>query len=557
MNTNPSSARHEPSQIVVWVEKPDGTFVDTIYMTAQTGRFGLGNRPGRWDFNAGPMFPYGRRLATFPVWAHRKIVDKTTGSRDFPGVVFQNCCGPGDGTIVSDDPAYCETLTNDPNNPLPQRRRDYSACGENNLSHPYDESSLEFHFCRPLLPSESGWMQADAMTCASNMVFTDKGKFSSSIRSLYPPRADLIKKATDSVSVEMYKAMNAFDALSEATPQAGQAMTVTWPIPEDLAKGDYVAFVEVSQAFDFNDAYNPTSYPAPQSSPGPKQIEWGGYGLPYRGQPSVVYRVPFTFGDQQTYASTDAYNGYGDPSGVDGAVRPPDATITSDTPGSGALRLQLVSEDSRMYRVLVDARPEFDNAPPGAPELAQPPVTTTTTASLQFVAPGDDGLVGKVSGYEVRYLVEAPFTEENFTTAGVPALATITPHSPGQLESVELMGLLPETDYTVGIRAFDDCRNTGPVTFVRLRTADRQAGEVDACFIATAAYGSLMANDVELLRHVRDATLRQTIFGELLIETYYTFGPAVAGVVGESDVLRASARAVLAPIIRTVQKLRF
>ena len=41
-------------QIVAWVEKPDGTFVDTIYITRKTGTFGLGNRPGRFDFNSGP-----------------------------------------------------------------------------------------------------------------------------------------------------------------------------------------------------------------------------------------------------------------------------------------------------------------------------------------------------------------------------------------------------------------------------------------------------------------------------------------------------------------------
>jgi hypothetical protein len=547
MNANPSSGRHELSQIVVWIEKPDGSFVDTIYMTAQTGRFGLGNRPGRWDFNAGPMFPYGRRIQTFPVWAHRKMID-------FPGVVFQNCCGPGDGSIVSDDPAYCETLTNDPTNPDPQRRRDYAACGENNLSHPFNDSSRELHYCQPFQPSDSKWVQADAMTCATQ-AYTDKGKFSTTTRSLYPPRADLMKATTDSMSVDMYKALNAFDAISQATPAAGQATSVTWPIPADLSKGDYVAWVEVAQAFDTNDTYNPTSYPAPAGT-GPKYIEWSSYGMPYRGQPSIVYRVPFSIGDQQVLSNATTYEGYGDPTGADGALHPPDATITTDTPGSGGSRLQLVSSNGQMYRVQVDARPEFDYAMPGAPEGPELTAISTTTATLQFVAPGDDGLVGKASGYEIRYLADKPLTDENFD-AGIPALTTITPGQPGQLESVQLMGLLPETEYTVGVRAFDDCHNTGPTMFVQFTTADRQAGEVDACFVATAAYGSLMANDVELLRHVRDAALRRTVFGELFVETYYTFGPAVAGVVGESDVLRATARGFLAPIVKTVRKLSY
>jgi hypothetical protein len=80
-------------------------------------------------------------------------------------------------------------------------------------------------------------------------------------------------------------------------------------------------------------------------------------------------------------------------------------------------------------------------------------------------------------------------------------------------------------------------------------------GEVDWCFVATAAYGSRMANDVELLRHFRDTLLARTIVGELAIETYYTFGPALAGVVGESDVLRAMARDMLRPLIEWVRRL--
>jgi len=45
--------------------------------------------------------------------------------------------------------------------------------------------------------------------------------------------------------------------------------------------------------------------------------------------------------------------------------------------------------------------------------------------------------------------------------------------------------------------------------------------------------------------------------GELAVETYYTFGPAVAGVVGESDLLRETARAVLSPIVTRVRSMKY
>src|SRR5689334_18045159 len=60
------------SQIVAWIEDAQEHYVDTVFITQQTGTYGLGNRPGRFDFNSGPRWPYGRRTMVFPVWAHRR-----------------------------------------------------------------------------------------------------------------------------------------------------------------------------------------------------------------------------------------------------------------------------------------------------------------------------------------------------------------------------------------------------------------------------------------------------------------------------------------------------
>ena len=38
---------------------------------ATSGR-GIGNRPGRWDFLSGPLFPYGKRVMALPIWAHAR-----------------------------------------------------------------------------------------------------------------------------------------------------------------------------------------------------------------------------------------------------------------------------------------------------------------------------------------------------------------------------------------------------------------------------------------------------------------------------------------------------
>jgi hypothetical protein len=505
-------------QMVAWLETASGQFYDTIYITQETGTFGLGNRPGRFDFNSGPMWPYGRRITVFPVWSHRN-------GEQFPTVLFRS--------DSSEDPNYCFPLTGN----------DSLACAENDLSHAFSDSSRENHFCRPLLPHEPSW---DAMTCATT-AFTDKGRFSATATTGYPPRADLVRSSSDSASVDMYKMLNPYDAVSQPTPLGGMMAHAAAPVPPGVA-GDYVLYVEVSAENDFNATYNQTSYPSPT------MIQWNMYGQAYRGQPSVVYRVPFTIADTKTTAETLDYAGYGDPDGNDGTIRPPDATITTDTPGAGASRLELVSDGADMYRLRVTVSPYVPTDLPGTPDMLQAAKVTSSGSTLTFVAPGVGPDHIKVTGYEIRIRANDPITDANFD-ASMPVSVHVAPDAPGAPQSFDLMNLLPETDYSVGIRAYDGCHNTGALAIVNFTTGQRVNGSVDACFVATAAYGSLMANDVELLRHFRDSVLETNVLGELGVEAYYTFGPAAAAVIGESDLLRTSARGALRPLIARVRGL--
>ncbi len=510
VRTDLSPGRNPPPQIVVWVEDTSGTYVDTLFITKQTGTHGLGNRPGRYDFNSGPLWPYGRRITVFPVWADRK---RGTDGQPllYDQVVFQNT-------------------------------------DESNLSHPFNQSSRDTHFCRPMQPTEPSW---DALTCASpNATFTDKGVLDplAEPKSKYPPRQDILKTDMDSSSVLLFPELNTFDAVSQATPPAGTVAEISWPIPDTMPNGSYVMWVEVSKEFDHNPTYSATAYPSPTGIP------WAEYGEAYRGQPSVLYKVPFTIGTTANKAMTVDYAGYGDPDGQDGLINPPDASISTGTPGSGAARFALVSDGGDSYRVRVTSRPEFDNALPGMPAGLEVDTTAPSTALVSFVAPGDDGITGKVKGYEIRYRTGGVVTEENFDDAlSIDPKITLEIVDPGNTQAFSIERLLPETEYSVGIRAFDDCRNTGDLQVITFTTPERAIGEVDACFVATAAYGSVMAADVQMLRHMRDSVLRKTVLGELAVEAYYTFGPALAGVVGESELLRATAREALEPIVRFVR----
>ncbi len=73
------------------------------------------------------------------------------------------------------------------------------------------------------------------------------------------------------------------------------------------------------------------------------------------------------------------------------------------------------------------------------------------------------------------------------------------------------------------------------------------------CFIATAAYGSSFQPQVRILRNFRDAYLLTHQPGQWLVDQYYRLSPPLANIIRERDGLRAAVRAVLTPLVWTVQ----
>ena len=70
------------------------------------------------------------------------------------------------------------------------------------------------------------------------------------------------------------------------------------------------------------------------------------------------------------------------------------------------------------------------------------------------------------------------------------------------------------------------------------------------CFIATAAYGTPFANDINILRNWRDHWLLRRRIGRLFVKFYYIFSPSVASNIAKSEVKRAQTRRILKPIVK-------
>jgi hypothetical protein len=69
------------------------------------------------------------------------------------------------------------------------------------------------------------------------------------------------------------------------------------------------------------------------------------------------------------------------------------------------------------------------------------------------------------------------------------------------------------------------------------------------CFIATAAYGSLMEPHVKILRAFRDQFMFGNTAGRVFVRLYYTYSPPIAKFIAKNDSLRAMVRISLLPVV--------
>ena len=96
-----------------------------------------------------------------------------------------------------------------------------------------------------------------------------------------------------------------------------------------------------------------------------------------------------------------------------------------------------------------------------------------------------------------------------------------------------------------------------------LKTTESESAEPQGggCLIATAAFGSEMAPQVQLLREIRDNTVLQTESGSAFMtgfnQFYYSFSPVIADYERENPVFKETVKLALTPLLTSLTLLQY
>jgi len=514
-------------QIAVWVEDALGNYVDTVYVTRMTGSLGLANRPGKSRFKTDFRFPYGRRDMVLPVWAHKRnhqYGKLMMGGKSGASIAACNAAG-----IAGTD------------------------CDDDTIGYHFMVSSPEPFYCSPRGGVTIKQNGIDVVSCASSF-YGSKGAYAVGDASLYPPRADLTSFVADhdSDAARAFGVVNDLGAISGATPPGYQplATPLRWTPSTFVADGKYVMKVEAHLESDFNSFHR---YPSVDD----EHQELNGYGHEFLGQPSVVYAVPFTLGPTPDEQRGADFEGYSDWDGATGTLHPADTTISTDD-GTGAGRLMLVSGASP-YRVLVTTEPSCPDggvrpvceAPSPVQALVLQPGPSSITLQFASSATG-----AATAGFDIRYREGVTITDDDFVSAIPSSDMAPVAGTPGSTVSSMITGLRPEIKYFVAVRARSACEAPSPIVVKSVTTSVASFVTLSGCFIATAAYGTPMATEIDGLRRIRDRYLVTNPAGRLLVAGYYALSPPVARAIAGDDLLRAGARRLLRPLVDATSFIR-
>jgi hypothetical protein len=199
--------------------------------------------------------------------------------------------------------------------------------------------------------------------------------------------------------------------------------------------------------------------------------------------------------------------------------------------------------------VAVTAHFEEASPPPGVPTVTTQCATAISsysgTVNLNYT-------VGNFSSVEVRFACKRSTDPSWFYSTWVPRTAD-GPHAE------VLTGLISQTQYDFkGQLKYDGTVIEGDTR--QFTTAAGSSTSLNdllgyfGCFIATAAYGTPTAEQIDVLREFRDVVLLKSKMGSQFVALYYRLSPPVADFIAGNEVVRTLVRELLVdPIVWLVE----
>ena len=200
-------------------------------------------------------------------------------------------------------------------------------------------------------------------------------------------------------------------------------------------------------------------------------------------------------------------------------------------------------------------------------------VTITITAPngnlvrVDQVSPNSDGdystsfKAGGMMKEEGDYIVKAKWGAQSNQTvfkyggsSGAPVVEEEAPEPTQTAVDEE-----PEVDEEPVMESSQPVCGPGTVLKNNVCVAEQQGG--GGCLIATAAFGSEMAPQVQFLREIRDNTVLQTQSGSTFMtgfnQFYYSFSPAIADYERENSAFKETVKIAITPMLTSLAILNY
>ena len=132
------------------------------------------------------------------------------------------------------------------------------------------------------------------------------------------------------------------------------------------------------------------------------------------------------------------------------------------------------------------------------------------------------------------------------------------------LDGQEVSPIINESDNIIYIGMTVDGKGKHVIEIIETKSIGMESQEAyngGGCLIATAAFGSEMAPQVQLLREIRDNTVLQTESGALFMTSfnqfYYSFSPVIADYERENYTFKEAVKLALTPLLTSLTLLQY